>query len=599
MERVKMVRETDKKFFADGRTEWTVVLEGTGYLAELARAELKNFFNKCTDAILKDGTTDARKYIWLGERAHAEKYGVFLPKETNGAGFTIQTAGDCVYICGASGYGVLYGVYEFLNVYFDFEGLTEDAVYYRELQEGYFKELKIFDEPDVEWRIVNYGMLEKFGPKTAAYEPFRRLRLNHFDDALMKPGGYFCHNYCVVIKPEEFKQEHPQWFSEGKFAGEQLCFSRDFDGLKKEVVQRLKDVIVAHPEVGVLNFSQTDSAGWCECESCRKEKEKYGTDAAIAIKFLNAVVREINPWLEKEQNGRKVTFSMFAYQSTEEAPVKVENGEYVPVDDSVVMEDNVTIFFAPCVADYYRDFYDEANAFYFEQMKKWRVISKQMHFWTYDLWGKSYLFPHYTFSSKQGNFRFVKESGVSLYFNQGQFTQKTPVDFGRMKMYLDAKMSWDTTLDMNVLVDNFLQKYYLDAAPAMREYYENYCDWHNYLIRNTELKGECFSHESFYAMYYPEVVLDGWNKNLDAAVAAIQKYETENPDLWARLRDRIEVERLTIRYMKIRFYAQRFNDRELWAEQEKFLSDAERLGVLCMSESRRISYLREEWHISA
>jgi hypothetical protein len=289
---------------------------------------------------------------------------------------------------------------------------------------------------------------------------------------------------------------------------------------------------------------------------------------------------------------------MFAYQSTEQAPVKEVNGEYVPIDESVVMDDNVTIFYAPCSADFYRDFYDPANAYYADLMKKWKTLSKQIHFWTYDLWGKSYLFPHYTFASKQGIFKFVKESGVSLYFNQGQYTQQTPVDFGRMKMYLDAKLSWDTTLDMNELVNGFMEKYYMDAAPAMREYYENYCAWHDYLIRNTDLKGECFSHESFYAMYYPEVVLLGWSKNLDDAQARIAKYKDTDQALWQKISDRIEVERLTIRYLKIRFYSERFTDRELWAEQEKFLADADRLGVSCYSESRRMPYLRDQWNIS-
>jgi hypothetical protein len=363
-----------------------IFCEGDGDLLRFAVAELQRFFKECAGVDLEETAAMAEKCIWIGEATAAKKYGVALPEDVNGAGFVIQTQDNTCYICGASAYGALYGVYELLNVYFDFEGLTDDAAYYQKRAAADFLELRVCDAPDVEWRIVNYGMLEKMSPKSEAYAPFRRLRLNHFDDALMKPGGYFCHNYCVVIKPEEYKEKHPLWFSEGRFAGEQLCFSRDFEGLKAEVVKKLKEVIVAHPGVGVLNFSQTDSAGWCECESCRKEKEKYGTDSAIAIKFLNACVREINPWLEKEQNGRKVTFSMFAYQSTEEAPVKTVDGKYEPIDESVVMEDNVTIFYAPCTADYYRDFYDEANAPYRETMKKWHVISKQIHFWTYDLW---------------------------------------------------------------------------------------------------------------------------------------------------------------------------------------------------------------------
>lgn len=599
MTRKKQIRETKKIFVSGGRTDWKVRCNGSGYLVALAVAELKKYFALATGAELQEDA-NAQKYIWLGTFDEARKTGVLsAPATDNGTDFIIETVGDCYYICGASPYGVLYGVYEFLNVYFEFEPLAEDEVYYVSVGKADFKQISIADGADIEWRIANYGQVAKPSPTSDAFVPFRRLRLNHFDDALMKPGGYFCHNYCVVIKPEEYMREHPEWFSEGKFAGQQLCFSRDFDGLKDEVVKKMKEIILAHPDAGVLNFSQSDSAGWCECERCKKEKEKYCTDAAIAIKFLNACAREIKKWLSESVGGRKVVLSMFAYQSTEEAPVKCVDGKYVPIDDSVILEDNAVIFYAPCTADYYRDFYDPANKSAYELMKKWKVLSRQIHFWTYDLWGKSYLFPHYTFASKPGIFRFAKESDVSLYFNQGQFTQKTPTDFGRMKMYLDAKLGWDTSLDMNALVDNFLRKYYSDAAPAMRKFYDNYCAWHDYLIKNTDLRGECFSHESFYAMYYPEVVLESWAKNIAEALAAIEKYKDTDRALWEKLRDRIEVEHLNIRYMKIRFYGQRFTDRELWAEQEKFLADAERLGVTCMSESRAISHLREEWHISA
>ena len=597
MNRSKNVRETGLPFVTDGKTEWRVCCEEDGYIQQLAVSELKKFFRQASGAELKDGSPDA-KCIWVGTAAKGLPHGIKIPQD-NGAAFVIKTIGDCYYICGVSAYGALYGVYEFLNIYFAFEALAEDAVYIEKAKTVSFKEIDVSDAPDIEWRIVNYGMVAKPSRESEAFVPYRRLRLNHFDDALMKPGGYFCHNYCVVIRPEEYQKDHPEWFSEGRFAGQQLCLSRDFEGLKNEVVKKMKEIILAHPGVGVLNFSQTDSAGWCECEHCRREKEKYGTDAAIAIKFLNACAREIGKWLKESCGGRKVVLSMFAYQSTEEAPVKKVNGKYVPIDDSVVLEDNAVIFYAPCSADYYRDFYDPANAPYRELMEKWKVLSKQIHFWTYDLWGKCYLFPHYTFASKAGIFRFAKESDVSLYFDQGQFTQNVPVDWGRMKMYLDAKLGWDTSLDMDALVNNFLQKYYRDAAPAMRKYYDNYCTWHNYLLKNTDLKGECFSHESYYASYYPEVVLESWAKNIAEAHRLIAKYEKEDPALWNVLRDRIDVENLTIRYLKIRFYSQRFTDRELWAEQERFLADADRLGVTNYSESRYMSHLRDEWHISA
>ena len=38
---------------------------------------------------------------------------------------------------------------------------------------------------------------------------------------------------------------------------------------------------------------------------------------------------------------------MFAYQQTELAPVRIENGVYVPFDNRVILEPNAGVIYAP------------------------------------------------------------------------------------------------------------------------------------------------------------------------------------------------------------------------------------------------------------
>ena len=45
--------------------------------------------------------------------------------------------------------------------------------------------------------------------------------------------------------------------------------------------------------------------------------------------------------------GREVMVLMFAYQQTELAPVRIENGVYVPFDNRVILEPNAGVIYAP------------------------------------------------------------------------------------------------------------------------------------------------------------------------------------------------------------------------------------------------------------
>lgn len=107
-------------------------------------------------------------------------------------------------------------------------------------------------------------------------------------------------------------------------------------------------------------------------------KRKYGTDSATIVKFCNKVSVALEEYFnENPQYKRNVNILFFAYHKTETAPVKInENGEFEPIDNSVICRDNVYCFYAPIFANYTYSFYDGENKTYADTMDAWCVLSK-------------------------------------------------------------------------------------------------------------------------------------------------------------------------------------------------------------------------------
>ncbi len=94
-----------------------------------------------------------------------------------------------------------------------------------------------------------------------------------------------------------------------------------------------------------------DNKEFCSCARCTQDKEKYG-QSGVCVRFINAVADEVEAWRKENCPERRIYLSAFAYYSTFEAPVKEVDGKIVPLDESVLVKDNVIIRFTPMDAYY-------------------------------------------------------------------------------------------------------------------------------------------------------------------------------------------------------------------------------------------------------
>ena len=594
--------ENGPKLVSGGKSEYSVVLpKEPSQLEEFASEELLHFFETATGIVLNVVSDDAQysedsKYIVLGAKNKiAEKAGVSVGDgATSDSGFRLVRKDNSAFIVGKGDFGTLYGVYEFLKQTFGYEFFAETEIKIETgVRDKILPATDITDTPDIPYRQANNGMLQE------NELVMRRFRTNSYADVMLwgDGTGLFVHNFQIWV-PVSLRNQHPEWFSYHSnpvHNMEQLCFSRKPDELREFVVNRMIEEMTAHPDLKYLTFTQTDAAEWCQCEGCAASKRKYGTDAAIYVQFTNSIAREVKAHFEKVGDPRDIQIGIFAYQDTEPAPVTTDaSGKYVPIDDSVVPDDNVFLFIAPGTADYFRELADPLNEFYMENIRKWLSIVDQVFMWTYKHFVMDYLTPFYSFRSMQPNYKYFKEINTVYLFDQGQHNQNAVTDWAPLKNYLETNLMWNVDLNTEELTDKFFENYYKQAAAPMRELFEDYRLFMEYQIATDEsIQGVCYPglQAWFEKIKIKRETLTGWIGKIDEALNAIESLRIYDPALHTELENRILLESITYRHLLIELFGDSYFPDELLEMKLSFKRDVLRLGIRQYNSESEVSEL--------
>ena len=97
--------------------------------------------------------------------------------------------------------------------------------------------------------------------------------------------------------------------------------------------------------------------------------QKYGTNAAVVVKFVNALRRLIDTGFEKDGAEYKRDFKLlfFAYHLTNRPPTVYDKktNTYKPVDSSVKCTPGVGVYFAETVTYFYGHFSKRRNLIHY------------------------------------------------------------------------------------------------------------------------------------------------------------------------------------------------------------------------------------------
>lgn len=453
-----------------------VITDGSKAL-DFAKSELKTFVKKCCGFEFDD-YKEQPQYISLGvnekSRALIDEYNL---GDLNEDGFYIVPKDDNVYIFGQNEKGVLFGVYEFLETYLGVRFICRDCEYTPkaegiEIAENPIKRVPISGQrtylcsSSYEDRLTN--LRYKY---TADYCP--ELEEEGFRSKWYK-GIPSSHNSNLYVPYEKYKDTHPEFFSVYRyenfrlFDAVELCYTNGLteDGEYDEnvdcsvlsvTVDSLMKYIEDDPKATYFMFGRVDNSNArCHCPKCEKARNEYG-DSGIMMVFMNNVLKEARNRFAAQGKTFDKKLVTFAYSATVNPPVK--DGK--PISPKVIPDPDLHIRYAPLdAADYTYAFDDPRQKECIRtQLEGWSTLTKNIMLWDYNCCFFDYFWYFANLSYLKRNLQLCEKIGMSYIMKQGAYNIGT-VWQDEMKSYVCSKLFWDTDLDVDELVKEYVTIYF-------------------------------------------------------------------------------------------------------------------------------------------
>ncbi len=593
---VEQISETSYSLVENGKSDYKIVVPNAPkeYETEAAN-DIQEYFEQATGVLLDiiseaDASfSENSKLIVIGETNIASDNNVTV-SENIPRGFMIKQINSNVIIVGGSDMGTLCGAYEFLAKQFGFEAYSLDYTYIETgVTDRALLAFDLTDKPDVEYTHGYY------------YERYHNaaltMRFNYYDDIFLPATGQPWHNTFDYVSPSKYQSSNPDWFvTDSDGIAVQLHYSAHGNETELKAMQ---DVVYNHMVAKIdesfnegnyfkyIGFIHEDNSSFASDDSVASFKEVYGEayQAAMVIQFINPIADRIKDYMAKWDN-REMNIVIGAYLALENAPVTEENGEYQPIDESVKLRDNVSVLIADIKSDYARAF-EYSNSLE-KRVAQWKALGggKQMY-WFYDYYTHTPLV-YFDNAYNLKNILGLSIGGAMAFNETAQPHEINP--FGTLKTYLTSKLSWDNTLDIHELVDNFFDNYYGVASENMWKMYDRLLARTASMLEKFNLTDDpprlnviAGADENSYATanHWTKEILDELMGYINKALDDIAYLQDSNPELYITLKGRIIRESLMPRYLLLEYYpTETYNSQdEFNAEKQQFVADCESIGV--------------------
>lgn len=603
------VNDSGKKFVNDGVSEYRVICEKDSLsTALLISKHVKESSGATLETQTNNGLTwsSNKKWIVLGCEDLFTQAGLTMPEEDLGwSGFHIVTKGDTVFIMAQMPYGLSNGVYRFLYYTIGFETFSEDCTVYDYKKTVPLYNFDITDKSDIDLTVP----LNQLDTDTT-----HEMGILTTSDVFIPTDGTFWHNTFIYLPPKQYFETHRDWYSRGimweDYANPgqpaQLCYTangnpEEYNLMQETFMAKLIDFIEQYKTRTTITITIQDNRNFCRCDTCTASYEKYGTDAAVVIKFVNDISVKLDAYLteQAEKNGtakREINLLFFAYRKTINAPTKEVNGKYVAIDDSVVCRDNVGVYIAPIEAVYTKSFYDEVNEGTAENIKKWSACSNKIYMWCYGTNFDNYLYPYNNFGAMAEMYRYCVQNKAIFMYNQGQWNQTQSTAFANLKEYLNVNLAWNVNLSAAELTDRFFANYFGPAAPAMRLYFNKLQSYLELIgsVYSLELPGTCYEPINSSSLW-TKIQLEGYLAEIDKAYESLSSLKESNAALYEMYYNHINLESIFPRYALIELFSSSYTAETLMQMKTSFLKDAKELGITHTRESLTLEQATENW----
>ena len=599
--------ETTEYLLQDGTTEYSLVIPSGSFsnTIMLAVEEFNNLFKKATGITLPlvyDNQVaqyaETAKFISLGDTTLVEQANVSYDKtQLKTDGCRIITKGKTVFLLGASDYGVLNAVYDFMQICFHYEFYARDCI---EIDSGVRNlKLRAFDVTDVPDTAIrasingnNTGTAHDsprvtdyyaFGDSAAVDAKNRTLRYrfndgyfgailpiySEFDNTNSESGTI--HNAFNYVTAQ---QAQKGWYA---LSGSQLCYSAsshtdhfdeaNFDALADFCARKIENSLKlyprdSYPQYNTVTLTQTDAGGFCSCKTCLAWQEQdNGAVSGGMIRLNNAIIKKVKAWMALPENEPykrdDLKLLLFSYNTSEPCPVVFNEAtnSYEPANEEVRMEEGTGVYFAAMQSfEYIYPFYHEANSLGRERIKQWTSLSDYCWLWVYGALHTRPMFfiDTYNFHNEDA-YQYFAAYGFEKIFDENIDYSSELTGFNSLKAYVESKLLWDSSLDQNVLIEKYMNAMFKDAADEMYDLFVDYRVHFAYISEKIDYIEGNYKLVNSTDNYAPADFLR-WIGYIDTALEKIEKYKTTDSNLYYLLKDRIEMESACPLYCMLSLY---------------------------------------------
>lgn len=615
---------TDKAFVKNGATEYILIVpENTSQLISIAKDEFIDLFKAATGISIKLAkdiglTHDATgKFISLGETTLLETSGLTINKgNLTKDGVRILTKDNNIYLVGGSDYGTINAVYTFMKVTFNYEYFYSNCVQIdKNVKDLNLFDYNITDIPDM--RDRNGGWFWQLRVKTAEYHSQMAYRFRlagggsrvfelpvYSDYDPSKQVNSSVHNTNSYLPKNVYYNEHPGWYTtittEG---GKQLCYTargdaNEFELMAQEVAKKIIYSLTlntpeTHPYINHVIIGMEDTYDSCACDKCVELKEYYGTESGAVCIFVNRVSEIVEEWLNDPENAayyrEEFYIMLLAYNNSIDAPVKYDdkNGCYVPIDEKVDLRDNVGVYYADIKQDYQSSLFGDVNANTRKNLEGWAALTDRLDHYVYAIDYKNYMVPYDCFNYFTADmYRYYMEIGSTAYYicAYGGYENPFETNWTRLRLYLNANLLWDCSIDEEVYIDRYFQAMYGEAADVMRSMFEE----QRVHMAKICTENELYVQDSIFlilnrAEYFPKNTLKTWMNRCDEALKIVEKYKNTDPEYYEMLLNNIEAEYIAPAWMCLYLHHETMLVQEKEEIKARIFETLELLGVEDMS----------------
>jgi len=444
---------------AGGKSAYRIVIpERPGPVIAYAARELQDLLEQVSGArlpIITEGKAGKGPALLLGPGRRALRLAAPGWRERlREDGVYLRTAGPDVVLLGRDDRGQLYSVYVLLERYLGVRFLAHDCTVAPRREVVTLPRIDYAYSPPFMYRETLYK--DSFGRQIAT-----RQRLNGPNcDLDAAVGGRialfpYVHSAAQLVPPGKYFAEHPEYFSlvggrrtDATVHG-QLCWTNP-DVLKIATAQVLA-WIAERPEVPIIDVSQNDGGGACECERCQAVVREEGSEHGPILRFVNAIADEV----ARRYPGKWIETLAYAYSTRPPAVTKPRPNVIIRL----------------CHAGCYFHGFERCGlgASLTDYLQGWARLTPNIFIWHYATNFAHYLAPNPNLEGLAADIRYYAAHNVRGLMVQADY-QGSGGELAELRQYLAAQLMWDPGRDPRAIRLEFCRGYYGNAARSVMRY---------------------------------------------------------------------------------------------------------------------------------